>query len=124
MTQLPGTAWLAAAGFQHNLYHELAIDPARADPTVMHYGDLVYREGTARWRSGTGPGLKTVHRRILINKGSRGHFAGHPAELGSLSLRRVPPIRPDQRKTPENIDQTAGLPLSCPRFPHGPVDPS
>ena len=47
MTHLPGTAWLAAAGFQHNLYHELAIDPARADPTVVYYGDLVYREGTA-----------------------------------------------------------------------------
>ena len=47
MTHLPGTAWLAAAGFQNNLYHELAIDPARTDPTVVQYGDLVYRKGTA-----------------------------------------------------------------------------
>jgi len=45
LTHLPGTAWLAVAGFQENLFHELKIDPARPDLSVQLYGDLVYREG-------------------------------------------------------------------------------
>lgn len=69
MTELSGTAWLAAPGFRDNLLHELSIDPKAADrqaalPPVKSletarksgagngsaglsalFGDLVYREG-------------------------------------------------------------------------------
>ncbi len=47
MTVLPGTAWRSIRDFQHNLYHELSIDPARPGPEVRLFGDIVYRDGPA-----------------------------------------------------------------------------
>jgi len=47
LKQLPGTAWLAVRDFQHNLFDELAIDPAKCGNKVQIYGDLIYREGPA-----------------------------------------------------------------------------
>jgi len=63
VTELPGTAWLAAPGFIADLYAELGLDPAAAGANASlpprerllraknggaaAFGDLVYREGPA-----------------------------------------------------------------------------
>lgn len=120
MTLLPGTAWLAAAGFQDNLFHELSINPAKPDPSFLQYGDLIYQEGpppAAFWHRTRldKPFIAefgSIREAAEILRGIQRNWAHYPFS----SFRRATLI---QDKLPKISDKPREFPFMVPENPMG-----
>ncbi|HKL86856.1 MAG TPA: SAM-dependent methyltransferase [Treponemataceae bacterium] len=120
MTLLPGTAWLSVRDFQHNLYDELKINPAKLPQGSFIRGDIVYLEGPApeAWWHRTRldepfiAEFKSISEAASILRGIQRNWAHYPLS----NFRRAELIK---AKLPFMNEKPRVFPYSVPQSPVG-----